>query len=358
MSELSYVIVPKAMVRLEDVMTHHPSLFAQGDRLWLAPMQALTSAYFRKAFAECFFGSIDCAISPFIPVTHGDITSSKRKFRDLSPKSNPESIDLVPQLLGADAEEMMPYLERLASMGFKSVNINLSCPSKTVCRRGRGAVLLDNYRKLDALLGQITRQNWVNISLKVRIGYNSKRDLPSLIDVLNSYPLQSVVVHPRLAVQLYEGAPDFEAFALFEDRLNHRLVYNGDIVSVQSFNQVKNRFQRTHDFMLGRGLLANPRLAGEIRGVEFAPDMLETFFIKLQSYYRSDFLGVENLESLPSERQCAVRKAVLDKSKEFCRYFFGKSAARLTACGDLKTMNAIAIQMFRERYGLGTCQET
>lgn len=358
MSELSYVIVPRAAVRLEDLITHHPSLFASEDRLWLAPMQALTSAYFRKAFAECFPKSIDCAISPFISVTHGDITSSKRKFRDLLPNSNPESIDLVPQLLGANVEDMMSYLERLVVLGFNGVNINLSCPSKTVCRRGRGAILLDDYNKVDKLLRQITRQNALKISLKVRIGYDSTRDLPSLIDVLNSYPLQFVAVHPRLAVQLYEGAPDFSAFALFEDRLHHRLVYNGDIVSVQSFNEIKTRFARTRDFMLGRGLLANPRLAGEIRGMEFAPQLLETFFFKLQAYYRSDFLGIEDMDALPKQRQAMIRKAVLDKSKEFCRYFFGKSSLRLTACEDLESLNSIAIQMFRECYGLGTCQGT
>ncbi len=48
--------------------------------------------------------------------------------------------------------------------------------------------------------------------------------------------------------------------------INAPLVYNGDIVSVESFERIRDLVQPVKQFMLGRGLLANPFLAEEIQG--------------------------------------------------------------------------------------------
>ena len=45
-------------------------------------------------------------------------------------------------------------------------------------------------------------------------------------------------------------------------------MYNGDIVSVESFQRIRNQVQPVNEFMLGRGLLANPFLAEEIKGIQ------------------------------------------------------------------------------------------
>ena len=66
MSGISSVLLPAANVSLENTITYNPSLFAFDDKLILAPMQGLTSLFFRKAYHECFTGCIDYAISPFI----------------------------------------------------------------------------------------------------------------------------------------------------------------------------------------------------------------------------------------------------------------------------------------------------
>ncbi len=347
MAGLSYTIVPKANVRVENPFSFTPTLFAPSDKLILAPMQGLTSLFFRKAFSECFPDTVDYAVSPFISLTSGDVSKSKRKFRDVEPSANKGTMRVIPQLLGSNAEDMIMYLQKLSSMGYSHVNINLACPAKCAIKHNRGAALLKDYRQVDKLLSRVVPASTPLVSVKIRIGYDSTKDLASLIDALNSYPLHSVIAHPRVAVQIYEGNLDLQAFALIEQRIKHPLVYNGEIKTPFQFNQTKKQFPKTQSYMIGRGLLENPLLAAQIRGMNFPSSILKTFFFKLQKYYAEDFLGVGNEKEMSKDRQGIIAKAVLDKSKEFCKYLFAQNSERLTACRSLDELNANVYQIFR-----------
>ncbi len=334
-------------IKAEQVEMSYPSLFTKGDKLILAPMQGLTSLFFRKAFQESFPDSMDYAVSPFISLTAGEIEKSRKKFKDVEPQQNDGSLTVVPQLLGNDADNMIKYIDRLCDMGYKEVNLNLACPAKTAVRHGRGAALLRDYRVVDKLLGKVVPVIGSSLSVKIRIGYDTKQELPALIDVLNSYPLNSVIVHPRLAVQLYGGELDFEAFDLIEKRIRHRLIYNGEITSVEKFNQIKLRFPRVKDFMIGRGLLANPFLAAKIKNVNFSEGILKTFFFKLEKYYAEYAFGMQPSEEADAEKRNRYSQALTDKMKEFCKYLFPKNAALLSSCSTMEELNANVSQMFR-----------
>jgi len=142
MAEISSVILPAANVRLENTISYTPSLFSFDDKLILAPMQGLTSLFFRKAYHECFPACIDYAISPFVSITDGNINAQSRKFRDLRPYDNKDSIPVIPQLLGSKAEGIVGYGEILSELGYRSFNINCACPAKCAIRHGRGAAFL------------------------------------------------------------------------------------------------------------------------------------------------------------------------------------------------------------------------
>ncbi len=358
MAGLSYTIVPKANVRIENLFGNLPTLFSQSDKLVLAPMQGLTSLFFRKAYSECFPNTIDYAISPFISLTSGEIEKSKRKFRDVEPKANETSLRVVPQLLGNNSEDMIKYAQRLFSMGYTNINLNLACPAKCAVKHRRGAALLKDYKEVDVLLDRVVGKITPSLSVKIRLGYDSTEQLSDLISVLNSYPLHSVIVHPRTAVQLYEGDLDFEAMESIEKRLRHKIVYNGGIFSVENFNQIKSRFPQINHFMIGRGLLSNPLLAAQIRGLNYDSSLLYTFFLKLQQYYKEDFLQVGDVKEMSKTAQCSIAKAVLDKSKEFSKYLFPNRFNQLSLCKDIEELNSNVSRMFQEYYGLDTCRGT
>ena len=107
--------------------------------------------------------------------------------------------------------------------------------------------------------------------------------------------------------------------------------------------------------MLGRGILQNPLLAAEIRGLHFDKNMLKTLFFKLEDYYLKLFLEVGEAECpfgeterrfiLP-DRQDKIAKALSDKMKELCKYMFGNNFSSIAEAESLSELNAIVTRMF------------
>ena len=72
-----------------------------------------------------------------------------------------------------------------------------------------------------------------------------------------------MTLHPRLGIQQYKGNVDLEAFARFAEKIEHPLVYNGDLHTPEDINRVVSMFPMLKGVMIGRGLLARPSLAVE-----------------------------------------------------------------------------------------------
>jgi len=102
--------------------------------------------------------------------------------------------------------------------------------------------------------------------VKCRLGYFNPEEIEAIIPVFNRFPLSELIIHPRIGKQLYKGEADVERFKALIPYINAPLVYNGDIFSVDSFERIHQAVQPVSQFMLGRGILANPFLAEEIRG--------------------------------------------------------------------------------------------
>ena len=86
-----------------------------------------------------------------------------------------------------------------------------------------------------------------------------------LADIINETPLEEVIMHPRIGTQQYKGDINMEAFEEFRKACAHPVVYNGDIRSLSDCNSLQERIPELYGIMIGRGLLANPELANEIR---------------------------------------------------------------------------------------------
>lgn len=342
----SIFIDPFSSVK-DNTIVFEPTLTSFEDNLILAPMQGLTSLYFRKAFHYCFPLCADYAVSPFISLTAGELEASSRKFRDVRLGENKDSLRVVPQLIGSDAKGIVKYADLLFDMGYSHVNLNLACPAKLALKHNRGSALLKDLNALEKLLTSVCKAMKGVLSVKIRIGYDSKQDLGDLIGLLNDLPLHSVIAHPRLAVQIYEGCCDYEAIDLLASSLRHRLVYNGDIKTPKDFFEIKNRFPQIRDYMVGRGVLKDPLLFAKIRGLNFADRILELFFLKLEEFYLRDFLEVGDLDSLSSDKRPRIEKALSDKLKELSSYMFPDLFSQIVACKNANEINAIVSRRFR-----------
>ena len=81
-----------------------------------------------------------------------------------------------------------------------------------------------------------------------------------ILAVYEKYPLEELIIHPRVRRDFYKGKPRLDAFSYAMEESGHRLCYNGDICSAEDLQDRKERFPDLDRVMLGRGLLCNPFL--------------------------------------------------------------------------------------------------
>ncbi len=85
-------------------------------------MQGLTEVLFRRVYEECFPGAFTSAVSPFISLTHGNLTEAWKKIDDVLPEANIGSMPVVPQILGKEPQEFVELGNRLFDLGYSEIN--------------------------------------------------------------------------------------------------------------------------------------------------------------------------------------------------------------------------------------------
>lgn len=262
--------------------------------LVLAPIRGITDCHFRSIFHH-YFPGFDSSLAPFInPQRHSSF--QHRQLKDVLPENN-RTLPVVPQLLNTNVEDFLFLASRLQELGYKEINWNLGCPAPMVTKKHRGSGLLPFPEQIISFLDRVVPRLPLALSIKTRLGYDDKNELPALLPRLDDYPLTEIIIHARLGSQLYKGTTDRESFGLCLKGSRHPIVYNGDITSVQNFKELQQEFPGIKKWMIGRGALANPFLAGEIKNLTISDKRkkLLNFHDELYACYREILSGQSHL---------------------------------------------------------------
>ena len=230
--------------------------------LLLAPIRGLTDLVYRNALAQCFPG-LDGAIAPFVLTVGGNQVKATH-LAECTPDQN--QLPTIPQIIGKNPQQFVDLARQLEEVGNPQVNWNLGCPYPTMTKKQCGAGLLPYPDQIDHFLETVCSQLSLKISIKLRLGLESKDEIIALLPILNRYPLEHVTIHPRLAQQMYEGEIDLECFEHCCHKLTVPVIYSGDIQTFDDLQDLQNRFGQVQGWMLGRGLLANPLLLEQCKG--------------------------------------------------------------------------------------------
>ena len=121
---------------------------------YVAPLEGITGYIFRNVHHR-FFPGADKYFIPFIePKPNSKKIFSSRELNDILPEHN-EGMYAVPQILTNKWEDFVWTAKHLQEYGYKEVNINLGCPSKTVVSKKRGAGFLADPEGVDDFLAHI-----------------------------------------------------------------------------------------------------------------------------------------------------------------------------------------------------------
>jgi len=260
---------------------------------YFAPMEGLTGYIYRNAH-NAFFNNIDKYFSPFIPANQSEKFKT-REINDILPENN-QGLVLVPQLLTNNAKDFIHTSKKIKLLGYNEINLNLGCPSRTVVSKDKGSGFLSKKAELDVFLEEIFSQAVTKISIKTRLGKDQPEEFYDLIQIFNKYPIEELIIHPRIQKDFYKNKPNLKIFKEALILSKNPICYNGDIFTVNDYKEFSADFPSVATIMFGRGLVGNPGLISNItNNIKLDKKLLKDFHDKIYEDYKKILFGDRNI---------------------------------------------------------------
>ena len=261
-------------------------------KLYFAPLEGINGPQYRRIHHKHFSG-VDKYYAPFISPTCDHLFTPK-ELRNLAPEHN-IGIPLVPQLMSKNPEDVLWASGELFQMGYDEVNLNLGCPSGTVVAKGKGAGMLSDPEWLNEFLYQVFRKAEGNISVKTRLGMTDPEEFHRLLQIFSRYPISLLIIHPRVRSDFYKNPVKPEYFEQALICYEGPVCYNGGLYTSDSVRDFSSAHPSVEQIMLGQGLIANPALAQQSKGLgELKRETLQTFHDELFHEYLDVFHSARN----------------------------------------------------------------
>jgi tRNA-dihydrouridine synthase B len=229
------------------------------SNLILSPMAGISDLPFRMLNRR--FG----AELAFVEMINCRSISHKSKRTESMLSSFPKEKPLGVQILGCEDKYILKALDVLDKYKFDVIDFNAACPAKKVVRRGEGASLLKDLKKLNKILKLVVKNSALPVSAKIRIGWD-KDSVNSREAALCAQDagIKALFVHGRTRAQGYSGSVDYKVLARVKKAINIPVIASGDILNPQL---AKKMFDETgaDGLAIARGSLGNPWIFKEIK---------------------------------------------------------------------------------------------
>lgn len=275
-------------------------------RIFLAPMEGVIDHHFRTIYGD--IGGVDICVSEFLRVNDLPI-SQKTLLRDC-PELNRIGLSTTPngtpvrvQLLGSNPETLAESAVTAAALGASAIDLNFGCPAKTVNNSQGGAVLLKNPALIGDIVSSVRKAvpSQTPVTAKIRLGFEERNLYLDNANAIAQAGANELCVHARSRVDGYKPPAYWQCIAEIVDVISIPVVANGEIWNIKDWQQCKAE-SACSDFMLGRGLVACPDLALQIKAhhnkIDYQPlgwndilNLLNRFYYDTKEAYPLRFLG-------------------------------------------------------------------
>ncbi len=262
-------------------------------KLYLAPMEGVVDHQVRSLLTA--IGGIDGCVTEFVRVTSAALPS--KVFRRYAPElehqcRTPIGVPVKLQLLGGQPEPMAENAQRAVRAGALAIDLNFGCPAKTVNKNDGGACLLRQPERVHAIVKAVREAlpPQIPVSAKIRLGFEDRSRYLENAYAIAEAGASEVTVHARSKADGYRPPAYWEAIAEIRSAITIPVIANGEIWSLADFLRCQ-QVSGCDSFMLGRGLLACPDLARQIKahlaGEEYIPMPWRQTRQLLYEYYRA-----------------------------------------------------------------------
>lgn len=290
----------RMLVRMFDAITiQHLKI---SPALFLAPMAGITNSAFRRLLSD--FGGYGAlttemlSASAFLHENVRDSTWTKRRACE-----GP----VIYQFRTSGEEDLEAVVQKLQTIEFTALDLNLGCPAPKIQQQASGAALFRDFERLRSVLTRIRSVYDGPLTVKVRLGDDENWRGPFLerLRLFEDTNVHAITVHPRYSTEKLKRRARWEEFPWITTQTPLPIIGNGDVCSPTDVENHRASFEPLAGLMLGRVVAAKPWIFRDFAGLP-----------KLEIDYAEvwDRLYRYTLEDLPPER-------AFPRLKEFTFYF-------------------------------------
>ena len=224
------------------------------SNLFLSPLAGYTNLPFRLVLREV--GGLCLATTDLVNARSLLERNSKAlKLIETNEADSPFAV----QLFGAVPEEMRDAAQYLESIGVDSIDINMGCPVRKVCKTGGGSAMMTELDKTAHLVKMMVNAVKLPITAKMRLGWDDKNiTAPDLVRVLEGVGAAAIFIHGRTREQGFTGTVNLAGIRqVVEAARGIPVIGNGDITTPESARHMMD-VTGCHGVSTGRGAFYNP----------------------------------------------------------------------------------------------------
>ena len=224
------------------------------SNLFLSPLAGYTNLPFRLTVRE--LGGLGLATTDLVNA-RSLIEQREKAFKLI--ESSPEDRPLAVQLFGSVPEEMRDAAVILESRGINSIDINMGCPVRKVCRVGGGSAMMTELDKTASLVKGMVDAVKIPVTAKMRLGWdNENLTAPDLARALQDVGVAAVFVHGRTRAQGFSGTINLKGIRAVVEAVDRiPVIGNGDVTTPESA-ALMLRETGCAGVSIGRGAFYNP----------------------------------------------------------------------------------------------------
>jgi len=224
------------------------------SNLFLSPLAGYTNLPFRLVAREV--GGVGLATTDLVNAR----SLLERRARALKLiETRPADRPLAVQLFGSVSEEMRDAAALLESLGVASVDINMGCPVRKVCKVGGGSAMMTELEKTAALVKGMVGAVKIPVTAKMRLGWDDENlTAPDLARALESVGVAAIFVHGRTREQGFGGRVNLAGIRAVVRAVEAiPVIGNGDVITPNAARRMLDETGCT-GVSIGRGAFYNP----------------------------------------------------------------------------------------------------
>lgn len=287
-------------------------LDVQYGSLFFAPMEGITDEAFRKIILK-LYPEWDYLATDFLRVPSAGKYPNKHLIRHFGKDlflSEEILAKTMFQILTSHKAFTLEMVKQVEELQIPWMDMNIGCPSPTVCKNRGGSFLLTDLPSLRILVRNIRNNYSGRFSAKIRIGYTDTSGFEDSIKMLNDEGVEMITVHARTRDDMYKVPARWGFIEKAVKISKVPIIGNGDIWKTDDINLMLNQ-TGCHGVMIARGALKAPWIAQDYKHGKFEVNT-EVTFQKIQSFF-ADYRAILESENISM-------RGLLKQSKSVSRF--------------------------------------